>query len=175
LTVKIRSVDMANTINYMESVWRKHSPDYPFTYNFYDETLAAQYNAEQRISKLFNWFTLLAIFISCLGLLGLISFIIEQKTKEIGIRKVLGASVPNLIRLFLKDLAQWILLANIIAWPVAFYITNKWLQNFAYRIELSWWIFALAGSLALVIALLTISWQAIRAATANPIKALRYE
>ena len=175
LTVRIKSADMANTINYIKSVWRKHSPDYPFTYKFYDETLAAQYSAEQRIGKLFNGFTLLAIIISCLGLLGLISFVTEQKTKEIGIRKVLGASIPILIRMLLKDFAVWIVLANLIAWPVAFYVMNKWLQNFAYRINLTIWPFLLAGLAALVIALLTVSWQAIRAATANPVEALRYE
>jgi putative ABC transport system permease protein len=175
MTVRIKSADMANTINDIKSVWRKHSPDYPFIYKFYDETLAAQYDAEQRIGKLFNGFTLLAIIISCLGLLGLISFVTEQKTKEIGIRKVLGASIPNLIRMLLKDFAAWILLANLIAWPVAFYVMNKWLQNFAYRINMSWWIFALAGGIALAIALLTVGTQAIRAAMANPVESLRYE
>ena len=120
-------------------------------------------------------FSLLAIFISCLGMFGLISFEAERRTKEIGIRKTLGASIPGVVMLLTRDFTKWILIANIIAWPLAWYFMSKWLQNFAYRIDMSWWIFALAGGLALLIALLTLSWQAIRAATANPVDSLRYE
>lgn len=175
LTVRIKSDDIHHTMNSIENVWKKHGSDYPFEYRFFDETLDSQYRFEQRVSKIFNGFTLLAIFISCLGLLGLISFTAEQKTKEIGVRKVLGASIVDIIRMLLNDFTRWILLANIVAWPIAYFAMNKWLQNFAYHAEMSWWIFLLSGSLALMIALLTVSWQAVRAATANPIESLRYE
>jgi putative ABC transport system permease protein len=124
---------------------------------------------------MFTLSTALAIFISCLGLFGLTSFMNQQKTKEVGIRKVLGASVPVVLFVLTKDITKWVLLANIVAWPVAWFAMNKWLQNFAYRINMDWWMFVLAGGIALLIALLTVSWQAIRAATANPVESLRYE
>ena len=117
----------------------------------------------------------LAIFIACLGLFAFAAFTVEQRTKEIGIRKVLGASVSSVTALLSRDFVQLVLLANLIAWPIAWFAMNRWLQNFAYRIEISWWVFLLAGGLALVIALLTVSVQAIRAALANPVESLRYE
>ncbi|MCZ6818228.1 MAG: hypothetical protein O7G31_01875 [Calditrichaeota bacterium] len=120
-------------------------------------------------------FALLAIFIACLGLLGLASFAAEQRTKEFGVRKVLGATVTNVITLLAKDFVKLVLLANLLAWPIAWYAMHRWLQDFAYRIEIGWWVFALAGGLALLIALLTVSTQAIRAALANPVESLRYE
>lgn len=122
-----------------------------------------------------TWFAGLAIALSCLGLFGMAVFSIERRTKEIGIRKVLGASVGGVVTLLSKDFIKLVLLANLIAWPVAWYAMSKWLQDFAYRIELGWWTFALAGGVALLIALLTVSAQAIRAALANPVEALRYE
>jgi putative ABC transport system permease protein len=117
----------------------------------------------------------MAIIIACLGLFGLISFAAEQRTKEIGIRKVLGASVANLVSLLSRDFLKLVAMANVIAWPVAWFAMNKWLENFAYRIDINWWVFALAGGLALVIALATVSTQAIKAALANPVESLRYE
>jgi putative ABC transport system permease protein len=124
---------------------------------------------------LFTAFSLLAVLVACLGLFGLAAFAAEQRTKEIGIRKVLGASMSGLVGLLSKDFMKLVLIANIIAWPVAWYAMNKWLEEFAYRINIAWWIFALAGTLALLIALLTVSYQAIRAAVANPVKSLRHE
>ncbi len=125
--------------------------------------------------KMMTWFAVLAIALSCLGLFGMAVFSIERRTKEIGIRKVLGASVSGVVTLLSKDFVKLVLMANVIAWPVAWYGMNKWLQDFAYRIDLGWWVFALASGVALLIALLTVSAQAIRAALANPVEALRYE
>lgn len=118
---------------------------------------------------------MLAVVIACLGLYGLAAFSAEQRTKEIGIRKVLGASVKNLVGLLSKEFLRLVIIANIIAWPLAWYAMNQWLQNFAYRINIAWWVFVLAGGLALLIALLTVAYQAIKAAVANPVKSLRYE
>ena len=123
----------------------------------------------------FRLFTLIAILISCLGLFGLASFTTERRTKEIGIRKVLGASVPGIMILLFREFTKWVLLANIIAWPAAYFAMSKWLQNYAYRVNISIFIFALAGTLALLIALLTVSFQTIKAATADPVNSLRYE
>ncbi|MCH7729549.1 MAG: FtsX-like permease family protein [Planctomycetes bacterium] len=130
---------------------------------------------EKTRSQIVSYFAVLAVLVSCLGLFGLASFTAEQRTKEIGVRKVLGATVANVTSLLSKDFIKLVLLANLLAWPVAWYAMNKWLQDFAYRIEISWWVFGLAGGLALVIALLTVSTQAVRAALANPVESLRYE
>ncbi len=150
-------------------------PSEPFDYYFVDEKLAAGYNAEMRMGRIFGYFSFIGILIACLGLFGLMAFTIEQKFKEIGVHKILGASVPNIIYLISKDYLRWIVISNLAAWPVAWFAMNKWLQNFAYRIEISWWIFVLSGGIALVIALATVSFQAIKAAVANPIESLRYE
>ncbi len=127
------------------------------------------------MGKIIAVFTIFALLIACLGLCGLISFIIERRTKEIGIRKVLGSSVFEIITLLIKDFVQWILLANVIAWPIAWYVMNMWLQNFAYKTNISLWEFVLSGGIALVIALTTIGFQTIKVATANPVESLRYE
>jgi putative ABC transport system permease protein len=134
-----------------------------------------QYRAEVRWGKIVGYASILAIFIACLGLFGLATLTAAKRIKEIGIRKVLGASAVGLAGLLSKDFVKLVLAANLIAWPVAWHIMNKWLQNFAYRIDISWWVFVLAGGLALGIALLTVSTQAIKAALANPVEALRYE
>jgi putative ABC transport system permease protein len=125
--------------------------------------------------NLFVTFSLLAIFIACLGLFGLAAFMIEQRTREIGIRKVLGASVPGLLGLLSTQFTKWVLIANLVAWPVAWYAMNRWLENFAYRIEIVWWFYLIAGGLAMLIALITVFSQAVRAALANPVESLRYE
>ena len=130
---------------------------------------------EKQTMDLFSIFSILAIFIACLGLLGLATFIIERKTKEIGIRKVLGATIPEIVFLLSKEFSKWILIANIIAWPLAFYAMSNWLKDYAYRININLWVFILSGFIALAIAMLTISAHAIKAATANPVKSLRYE
>lgn len=175
ISVRIKSGNISNTMDILKSVWEKYVPDCPFEYIFLDEHFENLYRSEQRISNIITTSSLLTIFISCLGLLGLISFSVQSRTKEIGIRKVLGASVPGIVFMLSKEFLKWVLIANVIAWPMAYYAMNKWLRNFAYKIDLSWWIFALAGALALFIALMTVNFQAVKAARANPIEALRYE
>ena len=150
-------------------------PGVPFSYGFLDEEVQKQYEAEIYLSKIINSFTLMAILISSLGLFGLAAFSAEQRNKEIGIRKVLGASVSGIVQLLSKDFVKLVLLAILLAVPIAWWAMNKWLQAFAYRISISWWMFALAGLLAILIALLTVSFHAIRAAIVNPVKTLRSE
>ena len=159
----------------LEKLHQKLNPEFPFSHQFADEEYAFLYKSEQVVQKLSGYFAFLAIFISCLGLLGLVLFTAEQRTKEIGIRKVLGASVSSLFRLLSKDFLVLILLAFVIATPVAWWAMVKWLENFSYRVPVSWTVFAMAGISALVIALLTISFQAVKSATANPVKSLRTE
>ena len=156
-------------------VWHGFAGSERLNYTFLDETLAQLYSTEKAIGEITTVFALLAIFIACLGLFGLATFVTEQRIKEIGIRKVLGASITEIVFLLSKEFSKWVILANLLAWPVAFYVMNKWLQDFAYRTSISWWIFALSGLIALVIALLTVSYQAIKAAAANPVESLRYE
>jgi len=148
---------------------------FPFTYQFADEEFSKLYNTEQIIGKLSDYFAFLAIFISCLGLLGLAMFTAEQRTREIGIRKVLGASVPGLFALLSKEFLQLVVVALLIATPVAWWVMNNWLKDYNYHTSISWWVFAVAGLLAIAIALLTVSFQAIKAALANPVRSLRSE
>jgi putative ABC transport system permease protein len=150
-------------------------PEKVFDYSFLDEDLNEQYQSEERLGKLVRNFAGLAVLISCLGLYGLILFTTQQKVKEIGIRKVLGASVGSIVTLLSKDFLKLVGIALVIAVPLAWYAMDKWLQDFTYRITVQWWIFAIAGMLALLIALLTISFQSIKAALANPVKSLRSE
>ncbi|MES2732103.1 MAG: FtsX-like permease family protein, partial [Bacteroidota bacterium] len=159
----------------IEPIFRKYSPGTPFDYKFVDQEFAKKFDGEERIGKLSGVFASLAIFISCLGLFGLTSFMAEQRTKEIGVRKVLGASVFNLWQLLSKDFVRLVIISFLISAPVAGYFMKNWLQKYDYRTELSWWIFAVAGLGALVITVLTVSFQAIKAATANPVKSLRTE
>ncbi len=162
-------------INKIRKVWDKCSIDVPFETHFLDEDLQNMYSSEKKFLKTFNLFAGISIFISCMGLLGMSLFIVENRTKEIGIRKVNGAKVAEVMAMLNKDFIKWVVVAFMIAIPVAYYVMRKWLENFAYKTELSWWIFALAGLLALGIALLTVSWQSWKAATRNPVEALRYE
>jgi putative ABC transport system permease protein len=159
----------------IEAVFKKLVPTAPFDYKFTDQDYAMKFAAEERISRLAGFFAVLAIFISCLGLFGLASFVAEQRTKEIGVRKVLGASVFNVWRLLSKEFVVLIIVSLFIASPVAYYFMNNWLQDYQYRADLSWWIFAVAGIGALIITLLTVSFQAIKAAIVNPVKSLRTE
>ncbi len=156
-------------------VFKKYNPDAPFEYQFVDEVYGRKFSDEERIGKLAAFFAILAIFISCLGLFGLASFVAEQRTKEIGIRKVLGATVAGLWQMLSKDFVLLVLISCFIAAPIAYYFLNNWLQHYDYRTELSWWIFAAAGLGSIIIALLTVSYQAIRAALMNPVKSLRSE
>jgi len=175
LSLKVSTENLPQTIAAVEKIYKTLFPGNPFSYNFVDEKFDEQYRNDQRFAALFSVFAGLAILIACLGLFGLASFSARQRTKEIGIRKVLGASVAAIVTLLSKEFLKLILLANIIAWPIAYYVMKDWLQDFAYRIDIGWWVFALAGGLALLIALLTVSTQAIKAALANPVEALRYE
>ena len=175
VVVRLQANMIPNALQDIKRIWEDINPDAPFTFQFVDEALNKAYHNDLRFGRLIQMFTLLGIVIASMGLFGLSLFMAEQKTKEIGTRKVLGASVFGIVFMLTKDFTKWVLIANVIAWPVAWYAMNKWLQNFAYRIELSIWPFLLAGASALVIALLTVSAQAIRAARANPVEALRYE
>ncbi|MGD2091040.1 MAG: ABC transporter permease [Candidatus Aminicenantes bacterium] len=175
LIVRIKSDDISSGIGFLEKEWNEFSAEYPFSYGFMDQRLDRLYRAEQRVGTLFMYFTLLTIFVSCLGLFGLASFMTERRTKEIGIRKVLGASVSRITFMLSKEFTRLVLIANMIGWPIAYWLVKKWLQNFAYRITIGIEIFILGGMLALMIAWLTISYQAIKAALSNPVQALRYE
>jgi putative ABC transport system permease protein len=166
---------MSGAIKSITRIWNKFSVNQPIRYSFLDESFALMYADVQRIGRIFSAFALLAIIVACLGLFALSSFMIEQRTKEIGIRKVNGAKSIEVTTTLNKDFLTWVVIAFLIATPIAYYAMNKWLENFAYKTELSWWIFALAGLLALGIALLTVSWQSWKAATRNPVEALRYE
>ena len=172
---KVATGNIRSLIAQIENKWKAMAPGMPFSYRFLDESFNEMYNAEQRVGKIALIFSVLAIFIACLGLFGLATFIAEQRTKEIGIRKVLGASVNGIVQMLSKDFMKLVAIAFIIAAPVAWYFMYKWLQDFAYRIEITWWIFAIAGFAALFIALITVSFQAIRAALMNPVKSLRTE
>ncbi|HKZ67366.1 MAG TPA: FtsX-like permease family protein, partial [Chitinophagaceae bacterium] len=171
----LKTNDYSRLLGGIEKSWIKLNPGTPFVYSFLDQDFQRNYEKEQRTSRIVVYFTFIAILIACLGLFGLAAFSAEQRTKEIGIRKVLGASVANVTALLSKDFVRLVLVAIVIASPVAWYGMNKWLQGFAYRIEISWWMFAVAGLLAVMVALITVSFQAIKAAIANPVKSLRTE
>lgn len=175
MSVKIRGGQTKEAIAQVKSIWTKFFPDHPFDYTFLDEHFASLYKADAQVSKVVGILAVLAIIISCLGLFGLASYSAERRVKEIGIRKVLGASVQSITTLLSKDFIRLVLIANIIAWPLAWFVLNKWLQDFAYRISLNWMVFLLAGAVAILIAMLTISFHAIKTAMANPVKALRSE
>ena len=159
----------------MEKLYKQFNPGFPFKYYFTDDEIANRYKAEYTVSKLSRYFAFLAIFISCLGLFGLVTFTAEQKTKEIGIRKVLGASVTGIVSMLSKEFLTLVLIASVIAFPVAWWAMHRWLNDFAYRVNIGWSVFVVAGIIAMLIALLTISFQSIKAAIANPVKSLRTE
>jgi putative ABC transport system permease protein len=175
MVVAVNSKNYKALLGKIETIWHRDMPSTPFEYLFLDQEVQKQYEAEITMSQIINSFTLMAILISCLGLFGLAAFSAEQRNKEIGIRKVLGASVSGIVQLLSKDFLQLVILAFVIATPIAWYAMNKWLQAFSYRIAISWWMFALAGVIALFIALITVSSQAIKAALSNPIKSLKTE
>ncbi|MEO6684563.1 MAG: FtsX-like permease family protein, partial [Dyadobacter sp.] len=175
ISVKIAGNNIKETLNSIESKWKLLVPNRPFNYYFADEFFDRQYRSEERFEKLFFHFAMLAIFISCLGLLGLASYSTIQRTKEIGVRKVLGASTGNIVGLLSKDFLALVALAFIIASPLAFFAMNHWLQNFAYKTSIQWWIFAVAAILSIIIAFGTISYLSIRAALTNPVKSLKVE
>ena len=155
--------------------WKNVFPNRPFDFFFVDEDYARQYDAALRLGTVFGWFTALAILLACLGLFGLVSFTTQQRTKEIGVRKVLGASAGSLAALLTKDFARLVGIAFLVAVPLAYVVMNRWLESFAYHIDIGPGVFLLAGALALVIALLTVSYQAVKAARTDPVQTLRYE
>jgi ABC-type antimicrobial peptide transport system permease subunit len=173
--LKINSVNIPETMAYIQKTSGKNAPNYPVKYDFLDQGIGALYQSEQKLGRIFTYFAMLAIFISCLGIFGLSAFSVEQRTKEIGIRKILGSSVSGITVMLSKEFSRWVLLANIVAWPIAFYAMHKWLENFAYRTGMDIVLFLLAGGLSLVIAALPVGYHALKAATSNPIDALRYE
>jgi putative ABC transport system permease protein len=175
MTVRLEGADISGTVSAIEDKWKSVASDLPFEYSFMDEGFDQLYKGEAQSGKLITYFASLSILISCLGLFGLATFMAEQRTKEIGIRKVMGASVTGITTLLSKDFLKLVLIAVAIAIPVAWYFTDKWLQDFAYHIDLEWWIFAVASVLALIIALMTVSVQAIKAAVQNPVNSLRSE
>ena len=164
-----------DVIAHIRTVWNEVNSFAPFEYYFLDETIDAQYKTERRLGRLFSTFAFLAVFISCLGLFGLVSFIAERRTKEIGIRKVLGASYGSVVRMLSREFIGWVLFANVIAWPIGLYIMSRWLRSFVFSAPIPWWIFPAAGSLALLIAIITVSLQTLKAALSDPIHSLRHE
>jgi putative ABC transport system permease protein len=175
ISVRITSSDIPSVLAQIKNKWKAIAPSQPFDYSFMDEDFNKLYTAEQRTGKIFVTFAVLAILIACLGLFGLVTYAAEQRTKEIGIRKVLGANVAAIIAMISRDFLKLVLIASVIAFPVAWWAMNKWLQDFAYRVSISWWIFLIAGVVAILIAFLTVGFQAIKAAIANPVKSLRTE
>jgi putative ABC transport system permease protein len=159
----------------IEEAYNTYSPGIPFEYIFLDEVFNLQYTSERQLGELFNGFSLLSVVIACLGLFGLASYATEQKTKEIGIRKVLGASIPGIVSMTVREFLKWILIANLLAWPVAYFVMSKWLQNFAYKVSIGPLIFLLSAGLTLIVAVLTVSYHSLKAALANPVNSLRYE
>lgn len=174
-SIRLGDRDIRRGISMVRNQWREAFPVHPFEFFFLDEAFDSQYKSDRQLGKIFGLFAVLAIFLSCLGLFGLVSFSLRRRTKEIGIRKVVGGSVPGIVLLLSKEFTLWIVFANIAAWPAAYFIIGNWLQNFAYRVDVGIGLFILSGITALVIALLTVSIQTIRAASANPVEALKYE
>jgi len=175
ISLRIRQENIKNTITYIEEKWNEFCPTFPFEYTFLDDSLNKQYVAEQKIGRVFIYFSIMCIFIACLGLFGLASYTTEQRTHEIGIRKVMGASSQNIVLLLSEIFTKWVILANIIAWPVAYFALNNWLANFAYRIQLSLLTFILSGIIAFLIAILTVLFQSLKASKTNPSITLKYE
>jgi putative ABC transport system permease protein len=175
ISLKIDGRHIDEAINHLKKIWQSSVQDVPLTYSFIDQNIEHQYGNEQKMQGIFYAFAGLSLLIACLGLFGLSIFIVERKVKEIGIRKVLGASVPGIVGLLSKDFFKLVIIAALIASPLAYYFMHQWLQDFAYRINIGWWVFVVSGLIALCIALITISFKAIRAAVANPVKSLRTE
>jgi len=177
VSVKIRMEKLNETLKFIEGAWKRTFPDAPFDYFFLDRVFEQRYQSEANLKRLFEYFSGLAVFIGCLGLLGLASYAAERRSKEIGIRKVLGASSPQIVMLLSKEFTRWVVVANVFAWPTAYFAMRSWLGGYAYRISLNaqWGIFILAGTVALAIALLTVACQAVKAALSDPVKTIKYE
>jgi putative ABC transport system permease protein len=175
LMVRIKGGDIQNTLSYMRKTWNNVIPDFPFVYSFLDDDFNHIYKAEERTGKLINHFAILAIFIAFLGLVGIISYMAEQRTREIGIRKVQGASTGHIFTLMIKEFFVLVAISNVIAWPVCFFVMNRWLSNFAYRTSLDIWSFVLAAAIGFFIMFLSTGYRVFKAARTNPIETLGYE
>ena len=175
VAVKLKTTDIKNTIAFINNTWNKFSPGYPLDYQFMDDSYGKMYKSEEKLSDLLWIFTIMAIVVGCMGLFGLAAFSAEMRTKEIGIRKVLGANVFNIVALLSKNFLVLVTISSIVAFPIAWWAMNNWLEDFPYRVTISWWIFGIAIIAALAIALFTVSFQSIKAALANPVKSLRAE
>jgi len=175
ISIKVSPSRLSQTLSFIEKKWKEIAPGFAFTYSFFDEAVNELYRSEERLNLSLRFFSGVAVFLACLGLFGLALFSIEQRTKEVGIRKVLGAGITDIVSLLSKDFLRWVAAATIIAWPLSFYAASKWLQSFAYRTNLSLWIFAGATAAVLGVAVLTVAYQALKAAVANPVDSLRYE
>ena len=175
ISIKMTGRESAHMVTVAKQAWQQFFPSDPFEFSFLDEQYDKQYRADDRFGQVFGFFTILAVIVSCLGLLGLVTFTAQQRTKEIGVRKVLGASVLSIVGLLSRDFLKLVLIAIVIASPIAWYLMKRWLQDFAVRVDIAWWVFALAGLLAVSIALLTVSFQSIKAALVNPVKSLKSE
>ena len=173
--VRLSAGNVAESLEHVKQIWHKTYPAFPFEYKFFDENFAEMFKADEQIMSIFSYAAIFAIIIACLGLLGLASFVAELRTKEIGIRKVLGASVSGITFMLSKEFILWIVVANVIAWPASYFIMNKILENYAYRTTISLWIFLFAFVISLLVALVTIGYQTVKAAYSNPVKSLRYE
>jgi len=175
MMVRIRTGDVEATLASMEQVWKQFIADEPMEYVFLDDDFDKVFQAEMRLGKTFGFFAALAIFIACLGLFGLAAFMAEQRTKEIGIRKVLGASARDIVQLLSKNFLWLLLIGNLVAWPIGYFVMQRWLEDFAYRIDIGVGVFLVTGAVALVLVLVSVGGQAIRASLANPVESLRYE
>ncbi|MBA2561488.1 MAG: FtsX-like permease family protein, partial [Chitinophagaceae bacterium] len=173
--IKLATTNIASTLQSVKTIWEQTFPNFVYEYKFLDDKIESFYKQENQLAQLYKIFAAIAIFLSCLGLYGLASFMAVQRIKEVGIRKVLGATAGNIVYLFSKEFIVLIAIAFAIATPIAWYFMNKWLQAYVYRIDISWWMFIVGGVGAILIALATVSFQAIKAALTNPVKSLRTE
>jgi putative ABC transport system permease protein len=175
MAIRLTEGEVDNKASAIRALWHKYAPDAAFEYSLLEKNFDSKHGSEKRIGLLFMIFTILAIVIACLGLFGLATFTAEQHRKQIGIRKVLGASVPNIVKMLNQDFLKLVLVANLIAWPVTWWIMNQWLGQFAFHTGISWWIFILSAVVTFIIAFLSISYRAFKAATGNPVDSLRNE
>jgi putative ABC transport system permease protein len=175
VTVRLSEGDLQKQVAFLKSSWKEVAGDQDFEYQFLDEALNAAYAQEQRLGNIVQYASFLSIFIACMGLFGLATLVVVKRTKEIGIRKVLGADVSNIVRLLSKDFIVLVFVAALVAFPVAWWALSDWLKDFTYRINIPLWVFVLSAVLALVVALITVSFHAVRAALSNPVKSLRTE
>jgi putative ABC transport system permease protein len=173
--IKIQEGEMASSLDFIEKTWKDSVPMFPFIYSFLDSDFDQSFRATERLGRLSTTSTSISIFIACLGLLGLAAYTAQQRTKEIGIRKVLGSSSSGIIMMLSREFMKWVMISNVIAWPAAYFVMSQWLQNFAYKTSIGLWIFILSAFLSLLLAVLAVSFQAFKAGTADPVNSLRYE